>query len=106
MTSTNDRRIWIHGKTADGMECIGREVLPVQNILVGRSCDGPEQSSFPNGGLVPALYTAMRGGLDLLLIEETALSRLMPSQISDLERLFADYGVTVKSCSSPGSSNS
>lgn len=106
LTSTNFRRIWLHGKTEACIERIKRDLFSAQDVLVGWSSVAREQGVFPNGALVPALHTAMRGALDLLLIEETWLAQLTPSQASNLVQLFADYGVTVKSFSSFGSSNS
>lgn len=106
MTSTNFRRIWLHGQTEAWIERNKRDIISAQDVLVGWSSAGREQAGFPNGALVPALHAAMHGALDLLLIEETRLARLTPPQASNLVQLFADYGVTVKSCSSFGSSNS
>ena len=97
MTSTDLRRIWLHGQTQDRLASIMRGFFTPRDTLIGCSTPSLGQASFPNGTLVPALYAAMHSKLDLLLVEDTVFERLTQAQRSNLKQLFAEYHVDVKS---------
>ena len=98
-------RIWIYGKDRHTV----RALMPdkgSENRVIGTSIPPGPGAAFPLGGLTQAMYAAMQGELDLLLISDRRLLGDGPRQIGEISDAFGRYGVSARPASSFGSSSS
>ena len=91
-------RVWIYGKDLEQIQQIKDNMVRSCNTIVGTSVCAENGSAFPQSGLTPALYSAMRGETDQLIISEPCLLG-SDTQYTQMAELFQSYGVSIKSAS-------
>ena len=91
-------RVWIYGKSPEQVQQIESSMIHSCDSVAGTSVCAEDGSAFPQSGLTPALYSAMRAEIDLLIISDHCLlgCDLQQQQIAEL---FQSYGVSIKSAS-------
>lgn len=98
-------RIWIYGKDPSAVQALTQRKRPA-DIIIGSSTLPAPGAAFPFSGLTQAMYAALRRELDILLVSGRQLLGEDLYQIQEMEREFERYGVSVRSASSNGKSNS
>lgn len=98
-------RVWIYGNNLEQIQQIRDNMIHSCDTVVGTSVCAEDGSAFPQGGLTPAIYSAMRAEIDQLIISE---QRLLGSdvQYEQMVELFQSYGVSIKSASNCGINSS
>ena len=98
-------RIWVYGESPEQIQSIIEENVSSDDTVVGTSVRAEIGSAFPQSGLTPAISTAIRGELDLLLIPAFGLlgNKIKADQIMGL---FQGYSVSVRSVSNSGINSS
>ena len=86
-------RTWIYGYGLD----------QIQQMRDNALC--PHDRPFPQSGLTPALYAAMRSEIDQLIVADDNLLGSGPQRVQIVE-LFQSYGVSIKSASNCGINSS
>ena len=92
-------RTWIYGGSLDQIQQIRDSALCPHDTMAGFSVCAGAGCPFPQSGLTPALYAAMRWEIDQLIVAD---DRLLGnnSQRMQIVELFQSYGVSIKSASS------
>lgn len=99
-------KVWICGRSDEESLCMQAHCLGSEDTLQGSSIHSETGTTFPLSGLTPAMQTALRGELDLLLVSDSALLGNAPEQIRGMLETFRSYGVSVRSVNNWGSSSS
>ncbi len=92
-------RIWLYGRDQNTVQALFLGIGTTDTVI-GVSVAPPPDGLPPQSGLTQAMCAAIRGELDTLLIFERRMLGSTPQQMSETEKRFQDYGVTVKSLSS------
>lgn len=98
-------RVWIYGNNLKQIQQIKDNMVHSGDIVVGTSVCAEDSSAFPQSGLTPALYSAMRAEIDQLIISEQSLLG-SDVQYTQMVELFQSYGVSIKSASNCGINSS
>ena len=98
-------RVWIYGNNLKQVQQIKDNMVRSCDTVVGTSVCVENGSAFPQSGLTPALYSAMRGEIDQLIISEPCLLG-GDTQYTQAVELFQSYGVSIKSASNCGINSS
>lgn len=91
-------RVWIYGRNLKQVQQIESSMIHSCDRVAGTSVCAEEGSAFPQSGLTPALYSAMRAEIDQLIISDRCLLGSDPQQ-KQMAELFQSYGVSIKSAS-------
>ena len=106
MNGAFGRRIWICFYESTDISYLTALHITNQNQLIGTSRQPLISSVFSRKALIPAMQAAIRGDLDLLLVENESLLGKNPAQIEDTISTLMCYGVSVRSCNNSGRINS
>lgn len=98
-------RIWIYGDGLDQIQQIRDSALCPRDTVAGFSVCAGDGCPFPQSGLTPALYAAMRSEIDQLIVADDRLWG-HSSQRMQIVELFQSYDVSIKSASSCGINSS
>ena len=98
-------RVWIYGNTLKQVQQIKDNMVRLCDTVAGTSVCAENGSAFPQSGLTPALYSAMRREIDQLIISEPCLLG-SDTQYTQAVELFQSYGVSIKSASNCGINSS
>ena len=98
-------RVWIYGGSPAQVQTIIDAHSRSSDTVIGASVCAADDTEFPQSGLTQALYSAMRGEIDQLVISDY---RLLGSdtQAEQIVELFCGYGVSIRSASNCGISSS
>jgi hypothetical protein len=106
MTNLLQRRIWLYCHDEEEAEWAIKHRISDRDYLVGISCQTGRSKTFPHNGLIPAMQAAIRGDIDLLMVANFEQLGEGSARIEEFLQILGDYGVSVKSFSNNGSSNS
>lgn len=98
-------RIWIYGNNLEQIQQLKDSMIHLGDTVVGTSVCAEDGSVFPQSGLTPALYSAMRAEIDQLIISEQGLLS-SDVQYTQMVELFQSYEVSIKSASNCGINSS
>lgn len=98
-------RTWIYGDSLDQIQRMRDSALCPHNTVAGFSVCAGDGCPFPQSGLTPALYAAMRSEIDQLIVADDKLLGSGPQRMRTVE-LFQSYGVSIKSASNCGINSS
>ena len=98
-------RTWIYGDGLDQIQQIRDSALCPRDTVAGFSVCAGDGCPFPQSGLTPALYAAMRSEIDQLIVADDRLWGHC-SQRMQIVELFQSYDVSIKSASSCGINSS
>lgn len=100
------KRVWLYCRDNDEERVAAARMVSEQVSVIGVSHCQKENSLFPHSGLIPALHAAIRGDIDILIVENPGRLWQDSIQAQEFERVFESYGVSVKSFNNAGSNNS
>lgn len=98
-------RIWIYGGSLEQIQSMTDNITVPCDAVVGSSVCAEADSGFPQSGLIPAVFAAIRGEIDLLLVPTFGLLG-NGAEAEQLTELFQSYGASIKSVSSNGINSS
>ncbi len=98
-------RTWIYGYGLDQIQQMRDKALCPHDTVAGFSVCAADDRPFPQSGLTPALYAAMRSEIDQLIVADDNLLGSGPQRVQIVE-LFQSYGVSIKSASNCGINSS
>lgn len=98
-------RTWIYGYGLDQIQQVRDKALCPHDTVAGFSVCAADDRPFPQSGLTPALYAAMRSEIDQLIVADDKLLGSGPQRMQTVE-LFQSYGVSIKSASNCGINSS
>lgn len=98
-------RIWVYGDSLEQIQNMIEKHVSPNDTVAGTSIRAEFCSAFPYNGLTPAISSAIRGEIDLLLIPSFQLLG-DKGKAEEIVELFQNYGVSVKSVSNDGINSS
>ena len=100
------KRVWLHCRDEDKEKTAATRMASEQVSVIGVSHCQKENSIFPHSGLIPALHAAMRGDIDILIVENSERLGQDFIQTQEFKDVFESYGVSVRSFNNAGNNNS
>lgn len=104
MRKDGRKRVWLYGRHQIDIQFLLEYQMVLEHTVLGYSVLKTD-STFPLAGLTQAMQAAIRGELDELVLSDDGLLG-SDATAESLTNIFTGYGVTVKSASSDGRSNS
>lgn len=106
MTRICKKRVWLYCRDDDKERVAATRMVSERISVIGVSHCQKENSTFPHSGLIPALHAAIRGDIDILIVEKSERLGQDFIQTQEFKGIFESYGVSVRSFNIAGSNNS